>query len=297
MDEPVLFEVASAKVNISLRVLGRRPDGFHEIDSLVMFGAVGDHLRLAVGAPVSVTTRGPFASAVVGENLVARTLALLAERAPHLKLGAITIDKFLPVAAGLGGGSANAGATLRLVKRANPEHAATVDWMALAAELGSDVPVCFIQRACHIKGRGEIITHVPGVERFCVVLVNPQVQVPPDKTAQVFRRLAAPPFDPSKPVEELLENKNAATPGERFAHMRNDLEAPATAVIPAIAEVLTTLKADRRSQLVRLSGAGPTCFAVCSYSDPCDELADHLAEAHPSWWVSSTYLGDPLSGA
>ena len=150
MDEPVLFEVASAKVNVSLRVLGRRPDGFHEIDSLVMFGAMGDHLRLAVGALVSVTTRGPFASAVIGENLVARTLALLAERAPHLTLGAITIDKFLPVAAGLGGGSADAGATLRLIKRANPEHADTVDWMALAAELGSDVPVCFIQRTCHI---------------------------------------------------------------------------------------------------------------------------------------------------
>src|SRR5690606_13758578 len=150
----VLTETARAKVNLTLEVLGRRTDGFHELESLVAFAAIGDEVTLRVGAPLGVTVSGPNASAIDGENIAARALAVLVEAAPALVLGGVHIEKRLPVAAGIGGGSADAAAVLRAVARANPELAAAIDWHALAASLGADVPVCLASTAQFMWGIG-----------------------------------------------------------------------------------------------------------------------------------------------
>ncbi len=282
---PVLSERARAKVNLTLRILGRRLDGFHALDSVVAFADVGDVLTLTLGVPATVSVYGPFASAIEGENLAARALEMAAAAAPGLVAGAISIEKNLPVAAGVGGGSADAAAVLRLLRRANPVQAAHVDWMTLAAQLGSDVPVCFESRACRMTGRGEILNSIDGFAAIAAVLVNPQVPVPADKTRQVFKRLAAAPLTGPVPTAA----PNAWTAAQAIAG-GNDLEAPAKAVIPAITAVLDALERDTLPWVARLSGAGPTCFALTATMDDAYAVAMRIAEHHPSWWVRATIL-------
>ena len=304
-DTQPLAERARAKVNLGLRILGKRADGFHELDSLVAFADIGDLITLTPGALRHVTTSGPFAQAIAGENLAARALAAVTAAHPDLHLGAISIDKQLPVAAGLGGGSADAAAVLRLVRRANPERSASVDWPALAASLGSDVPVCFANAACRMTGRGEHLTPVAPMPALPAVLVNPCVPVPADKTRQVFARLAAPPLDLSHRIPDATHTPSLSPPpsscggdpdveaylAQHLRHVRNDLAAPAMAVIPAIADVLAALQADPLPHVVLLSGAGPTCLALCVSMDDAVAVAERVAAKHRTWWVRAVRLG------
>ena len=286
--------LAAPKVNLTLRVLGRRADGYHELDSLVAFAQghtemVGDILTFVPGPAASVHVTGPFAGAISGENLALSAMRLVAERMPEATLGCVTIDKHLPVAAGLGGGSADAAFALHLVRLANPALAARPDWAEIALALGSDVPVCYRSQRGRIRGRGEIFVRLKRMPRFSAVLINPQVPVPADKTAKVFRQLRAPPFVPER---------TAAFTEPRYPHdwldaiclSSNDLEAPATAIMPAIAEVLAAARADPRTRLARLSGAGPTCFILPAEKEAAVGLAADLAARHPNWWVRSVYL-------
>jgi 4-diphosphocytidyl-2-C-methyl-D-erythritol kinase len=283
---PVLSERARAKVNLTLRVLGKRPDGFHELDSVVAFAEVADVVTLTVGEAPTVCVYGPFAEAIVGENLAERALQLVATAAPGLKTGAITIEKHLPVAAGVGGGSADAAAVLRLLKRANPERALDVDWMALSAQLGSDVPVCFEDRPCRMTGRGETLSVLDGFQPMAAVLVNPQVPVPVDKTRQIFKHLAAGPLsalgDGAQEIKPWIAAESIAG--------TNDLQGPATAVIPEIATIMHALMSDTLPWAARLSGAGPTCFALCVSMDDAYAVADRISAQHPTWWVRATTL-------
>ncbi len=283
---PVLSERARAKVNLTLRVLGKRADGFHELDSVVAFADVADVVTLTVGEAPTVCVYGPFASAIEGENLATRALELAAVAAPDLKSGSITIEKHLPVAAGVGGGSADAAAVLRLLKRANPKLAASVDWLALAAQLGSDVPVCFEDRACRMTGRGETLFAVDGILPMAAVLVNPQVPVPTDKTRRIFKHLAAAPLRAGD------AEAAGAQPWEigDALHGSNDLQAPATAVIPEIATIIEALMSDTLPWAARLSGAGPTCFALCVSMDDAYAVAERISAQHPNWWVRATTL-------
>lgn len=283
---PILSEHARAKVNLSLRVLGRRPDGFHELDSVVAFADVADVVTLTLGVPPTVSVYGPFGAAIDGENLATRALSLATAAAADLLTGAIAIEKHLPVAAGLGGGSADAAAVLRLLRRANPALADRIDWFAIAAQLGSDVPVCVASRPCRMTGRGETLTPIVGFAAIAAVLVNPQVPVPADKTRHVFKHLAAAP---------ITGLATAATPTPWTAAQAiaggNDLEAPGKAVIPAIAAVLEELERDTLPWLARLSGAGPTCFALTATMDDAYAVAARVSERHPTWWVRATTLG------
>jgi 4-diphosphocytidyl-2-C-methyl-D-erythritol kinase len=283
---PVLSERARAKVNLTLRVLGKRPDGFHELDSVVAFADVADVITLTVGEAPTVCVYGPFAEAIVGENLAERALHLVATAAPGLKTGAITIEKHLPVAAGVGGGSADAAAVLRLLKRANPQIARGVDWMGIAAQLGSDVPVCLENRPCRMTGRGETLSAMDGFQPMAAVLVNPQVPVPADKTRQIFKHLAAGPLSA---VDLGVRAAKPWTAAEAVSGI-NDLQAPATAVIPEIATVVRVLMADTLPWAARLSGAGPTCFALCVSMDDAYAVADRISAQHPTWWVRATTL-------
>ena len=288
-----LTETARAKVNLTLRIRGRRADGFHELDSIVAFAAVGDQLTLRPGGPATIDVTGPFGADIQGENLVARAFDMLAKSAPRLTLGRIGIVKNLPVAAGIGGGSADAAAALRLIRRANPAAAAGVDWAEIAAQLGSDVPVCLANRSCRMTGRGE--TLMP-IERFPVlhaVLINPMAAVPADKTRQVFKRLNAPPLDAANAAGAsggLPAGRDQSAWFDCLRNAVNDLEAPACAIVPAIADVLAAAKADRLAPIVRLSGAGPTCFALTASPQDARILADSLTERHPTWWVRATLL-------
>ena len=177
-----MHDIAPAKVNLTLRVLGRRADGYHALESLVTFARVGDRVGIAMGqAPVGVTTSGPFAVGIDGENLLSRVLAAVAQQAPALRLGAVHLEKNLPVAAGLGGGSSDAAALIRLMLQANADHPdlQRIDWQALATRLGADVPVCVARRPTLMWGIGEKLRDVGAIagapEAIPAVLVNPRV--------------------------------------------------------------------------------------------------------------------------
>ncbi|MBX9589045.1 MAG: 4-(cytidine 5'-diphospho)-2-C-methyl-D-erythritol kinase, partial [Hyphomonadaceae bacterium] len=183
-------ELAPAKINLTLAVRGRRADGYHELESLVTFADIHDAVVLEPGAEGSVTVAGAFAQYIGGENLLIRALALLREAEPGLRLGSVRLEKNLPVAAGLGGGSADAAALLRAVRRANPKHAGGVPWLEIAARLGADVPVCLGARPALMWGIGEKIAPVPRLPPLHAVIVNPRLPLP---TADVFAALAAGP--------------------------------------------------------------------------------------------------------
>lgn len=285
----VLSETARAKVNLTLRVLGRRADGFHELESLVAFATIGDEVTLRVGAPSGVTVSGPYATAIDGENIAARALEALAEAAPVLALGGVHIEKRLPVAAGIGGGSADAAAVLRAVRRANRALASAVDWPAIAASLGADVPVCLASTAQLMWGIGRETAPVPALPPLPAVLVNPGV---PLATAAVFRALNAPP------APERIAAPSVPGPFPDLAAVTayvnehgNDLETAAKALCPAIGAVLAALSDASGALLARMSGSGPTCFALFETAEAAELAARRIGADEPRWWTVATTLG------
>lgn len=286
-------EYARAKINLTLSVLGRRGDGYHELLSLVAFADTADTLSLDPAGPPGIVVKGPFASAIDGPNLLTAAIERIATMAPGLSIGKVTLVKTLPVAAGLGGGSSDAAALLRAVRAAYPA-ACGLDWTALARCLGSDVLVCFANRATWMSGAGENLQCLSQpLPRLDAVLVNPRAVVPNDKTARVFRALAAPA------LAGISGSTTSALPAipdraELLALMRrtgNDLDAPATAVVPQIEVVLDALEACSGVEIARLSGAGPTCFAVFSDPAAASAAATELTAAHPDWWVQRAVIG------
>jgi 4-diphosphocytidyl-2-C-methyl-D-erythritol kinase len=285
-------EIARAKVNLTLRVLGRRRDGYHEIESLVAFAEVGDVVELTPGLHGPTSCSGPFAAGIVGDNLLDRALDLLGGLDAGLTLGTVHLEKNLPVAAGLGGGSADAAALLRAVRRANPGRGGDVPWHDLAVKLGADVAACLAGVPAVIRGIGDRLEPLGPVARFApipAVLANPGL---PLATADVYRALAAPPVggDSRQP----LALGASGTVASLVALMRergNDLEPPATRLFPAIADAKTALAAQPGCLLAAMSGSGPTCFAVFADDAAASHAAAALAGANPRWWVAATRLG------
>ena len=286
----MISELARAKVNLTLEVLGRRPDGYHEIASLVAFADFGDVLTLDAAEPPSIRVTGPFAPTIAGENLVAVTLRRLTEVEPRLKLGAVSLEKRLPVAAGIGGGSADAAAVLRAVRRANRELADGLDWNALALTIGADVPVCLADRTSWMTGVGEIVTPLKGWTKLGAVLVNPLVSAPADKTARVFRRLNAPSLGSGRTVSPPGSGDRAI---DFLSERGNSLEPAAIAVMPITAAVKSALLGQTGCRYAAVSGGGPTCFGI--FDDPLS-AAHRLASDEPEWWVQPVILGaDPVA--
>jgi 4-diphosphocytidyl-2-C-methyl-D-erythritol kinase len=265
----------------------------------VAFAGIGDCLTLSAGPGNSVAASGPFAGDIEGRNLLETALELLHDHDPQLRLGAVALKKRLPVAAGLGGGSADAAALLRAVRRANPERAATVAWHAVAARLGADVPVCLASTPALISGIGDRIEPLgasPGLPSLAAILVNPRL---PLSTAQVYRALAAGPA----PADH-----RRATPVPAFAdvaslidYMRqrgNDLERPATALLPAIPDIKAALAAQPGCLLAAMSGSGPTCFGLFADDASAARAAKAIEHLHRRWWIVATRVGGgraPLS--
>ena len=292
----LITERARAKVNLTLKVLGRRPDGYHELESLVAFAGVADTVEFNTSEPVAVTVSGPFGPSIAGENLVRVTLGRLAQADPRLRLGAVRLNKILPIAAGIGGGSADAAAVLRAVRRANPELRFDFDWDGLATQLGADVPVCFNNAPALMRGIGDQLQPVPNLPELDVVLVNPQVPVPADKTARVFRTLAAGPLD----AAHHTGNFDTATLQSRpallafMAATGNDLTAAALEVVPEIRIVLTALSQTSGIELAALSGGGPTCFGVFNDATGAEAAASELSRDQPTWWIVATKISRAL---
>lgn len=289
---PVITEFAPAKINLTLKVLGRRADGYHDLASLIAFARdVGDEITFMPGEASAVEVGGPFAGSIAGPNLIVTALARLADAEPRLGIGRVVLHKRLPVAAGIGGGSADAAAVLRAVRSANPGLADSVDWLQVAAALGADVPVCLGGRAAFVSGTGAHMQVMSGLPSLDLVLVNPLAEVPADKTGRVFSRLAAGPSfggGSSAPPPQFVDADALV------AYMRtagNDLLAAATQVVPQITSVLEALEAAPGCRLACLSGAGPTCFGV--FAGPAEAAAARalLHQSRPDWWVAACSIG------
>lgn len=280
---------ALAKVNLSLGVSGRRADGYHEIESLVAFAGTGDVVTLDTGRPLGLELAGPEAAAITGDtNLVIAAAKAALGVAPDLQVGHFRLEKHLPVASGIGGGSADAAAALRLIREANPQAGCHVDWMALASRIGSDVPVCLASRASLMCGRGERLSTLDALPPAALVLANPRVAL---QTADVFKALAAHPLDAGRDV--IAQVPNIATFEALTAYLQqrpNDLEPAAIALCPVIADVRRALATLSGAQLVRMSGSGATCFALFKDRALADAGASALASAHPGWWVRAAPL-------
>jgi 4-diphosphocytidyl-2-C-methyl-D-erythritol kinase len=286
-----LTEFAPAKVNLTLHVLGRRSDGYHEIESLVTFADVGDRLTFVAGDSLALEVVGPTAG-VAGadsDNLVLKAARALAARIEGLRLGAFRLDKQLPVAAGLGGGSSDAAAALRLLARANRLLPDDERVGAAARATGADVPVCLDPHPRVMRGIGELLSKPLSLPKLPAVLVNPRVAVP---TKDVFAALAAPALSTSAGADDVISD---ATDFESvvsaLSGRRNDLEVPALRLAPVIAAVLAALRASSGCRLARMSGSGATCFSLFSSASAAQAAARDIAAANPGWWVRATAFG------
>jgi 4-diphosphocytidyl-2-C-methyl-D-erythritol kinase len=284
-------ETAPAKVNLTLRVLGRRADGYHEIESLVVFADFGDRLSFARGGDLTLTVRGPSAAAAGegNDNLVHRAARALVARRPGIALGAFDLDKRLPVAAGLGGGSSDAAAALRLIAAANAIAGDDPDLYAAARATGADVPVCLDPRPRIMRGIGEILSAPLELLPLPALLVNPGVALPTKAVFAAFKAAAAPPA--ALDAAALSKLTKAGELLRFLATQVNDLEAAAISLQPVVAEVLTALRGLAGCSLARLSGSGATCFALFTSTAAAGEAADVLRGKYPAWWVQPTTLG------
>jgi 4-diphosphocytidyl-2-C-methyl-D-erythritol kinase len=282
----VLTETAPAKINLTLRVIGRRADGYHELESLVVFADLADILTLRPGDCTALDVSGPFAaqSGIVSDNLVLKAVASLSQRVSGLKAGHFMLGKNIPVAAGIGGGSADAAAALRLLARANGIALDDPRLMDSARAVGADVPVCLASKSCIMRGVGEQLSPPLDLPRLAVVLVNPGVAL---STRDVFAKftgaqgrstLGDVPRDP-KALVTYLETHD------------NDLAAPAIACAPVIETVLAELYDAPGSLLARMSGSGATCFALFASAGEAAAAAWLVQNKHSEWWVAPATLG------
>jgi 4-diphosphocytidyl-2-C-methyl-D-erythritol kinase len=285
----VLRELARAKLNLTLEVLGRRGDGFHEIQSLVAFADVGETVELTPGEGLELVIEGPFAGALDSDNLIVRAAEAAKAAHPHLRLGHFRLIKTLPVAAGLGGGSADAAATLRLIASANDGTPSKTDLLAFAKKLGSDVSVCLKSKPALMTGRGENVEPVKGFPSCGVLLANPRV---PLATAAVYGSLGAESLG-SQPAKPQLPDFGGSF-DKLFAYVLprgNDLEPTALRLVQQIGEVLAALSALPGARIARLSGSGPTCFALFGSENEATHAAATLSAQHPAWWMAASALG------
>ncbi len=262
-----MIETAFAKINLALHVRRRRDDGYHELETLFAFVDAGDQLSAKPAAQDELRTYGEFAPQLTDPfgNIVAKALQSL----PHGPGWAVTLEKNLPVAAGLGGGSADAGAVFRMVEA---QFGLPADWQVRAAKLGADVPACVRSVTAIGLGTGTDLAELDSdLTGTAVLLVNPRVAL---STAAVFKGWDGVDHGslPTGPASEIASNG------------RNDLEASAIALVPQVAEVLGALRATQ-PWLARMSGSGATCFALYDHSGARDAAAQAVKAAHPEWWT------------
>jgi len=286
-----LADFAPAKVNLTLRVVGRRADGYHELESLVVFADFGDRLNFTPGGELALTVRGPSAAQAGdgADNLVLKATRALAVRCPGLGLGAFRLDKRLPVAAGLGGGSSDAAAALRLLAQANDLPRDDARLYEAARSTGADVPVCLDPRPRIMRGIGEVLSAPLALPALPAVLVNPGVAVPTKPVFEQWRAFGPSPASPAIDAVAALTSRDALL--GFLDTQANDLERPAIMIAPVIGDVLAALRALPGCRLARMSGSGATCFALFSSASAARAAAKTLREKYQHWWVKAGTLG------
>lgn len=280
--EPLIPGFAPAKINLTLHVTGQRVDGYHLLDSLVMFADVGDQLGYKPGGPLTLSVKGPRSEGVPTDhsNLIHKAVLAMG-----VEDGFVELTKNLPAASGIGGGSADAAAMIRLLedhfdklRPSSPE------------KLGADIPACLMSQTLRMQGVGEVLTPLPGLPTLWAVLVNPGVEVP---TPVVFAGLTK---KENAPHEETIPSfGDTAQLVTWLADQRNDLQDPAIRSQPVIADVLKEITDQPGCQLARMSGSGATCFGLFADHGSALAAAHALQHEHPNWWVVQTLLGDALN--
>jgi 4-diphosphocytidyl-2-C-methyl-D-erythritol kinase len=284
-----LSDHAPAKVNLTLRILGKRSDGYHDLESLVVFARLADQVTLTPDADLGLDVDGPTAAAAgdVEANLVLRAARELAGRTDGLRLGRFALTKRVPVAAGLGGGSSDAAAALRLIMRVNGIARDNRHVMDAARATGADVPVCLDPRPRVMRGIGEVLSAPLDLPELPAVLVNPGVPVP---TRDVFGKLGLAPGERRGVASEIdagrLKQRGALI--DYLVSQPNDLEGPAIGLQPVIADVLGELARQNGCLLARMSGSGATCFGLFETEAAAAAAAQALASSHPKWWLAPT---------
>jgi 4-diphosphocytidyl-2-C-methyl-D-erythritol kinase len=292
---------APAKINLFLHIVGRRSDGYHRLESLVGFTDIGDELSAERAPKLSLLVQGPFAQALNATssddtNLVMRAARSLQARSSVAPGARLVLDKQLPVASGIGGGSSDAAAALHLL---NALWGLGLDEAALAElglALGSDVPVCLRARPAFVSGVGEAVENCASLPELSLVLVNPGLGLP---TPEVYRAFAATDALTRLPARAFPKGPwtDEWTLIETLKGTRNDLEAPAIALCPAVADVLKALGAQDGCALARMSGSGATCFGVFAGRAAAERAARAIAQAEPAWWVRPARLSASGSAA
>lgn len=284
-----LSALAPAKINLFLHVGPVDADGYHPLSSLVAFADVGDRVTVEPADRLSLTVTGPFGAGLAAEpdNLILRALRTLGEATgtgePPLK---VTLDKRLPIAAGLGGGSSDAGAALKLARHALALDLDDAALEAMAARIGADGPMCLRMRTAWAEGRGDILTDEPRLPPLWAVLFNPGV---PSSTGAVYRAYdAGPPHAADRPARPA--DWSSAAVIDWLAGLRNDLQPPAEALTPGIADAVRAVAAAPGVALARMSGSGATVFGLCLSSADAVAAAASLSAAHPTAWVAATRL-------
>lgn len=291
----VATERARAKVNLTLHVLGRRTDGYHDLESLVAFADCADSLSFVPADHSTLVVTGPRAAecGALDDNLILKAARNFAERVPTLRGGAFSLDKHLPAAAGIGGGSADAAAALRLLAQANGIAADDPRLLDAARTTGADVPVCLGSSSCIMRGVGERLAPLK-MPRFPCVLVNPGVPV---ATKDVFGAIG---LKPGESFEGDGQLSSAGWPADTASFEewigaivagRNDLEQPSMQIQPVIADVLARLRTEEGCRLARMSGSGATCFGLFADDGSAARAASRIQVDHPRWWVAAGALG------
>lgn len=290
----MLTAFAPAKVNLFLHVGAVQADGYHPISSLMAFADIGDRLSLSPSDHPEFVIDGEFAADLdpEGDNLVVRAWQALMARARGPQAPCrVMLTKSIPIAAGLGGGSSDAGAALRLLRDGLGLRMDDAALLEIAAELGADGPACFTARPVIAEGRGERLIPAPALPPIEAVLVNPRT---PCSTPAVYRAFDASGASGDASVPPL---PGAFADVQELAAMlsycRNDLEAPAISVAPVIAQVLEVLRAEPETLLARVSGSGATCFALTASEIEAEGLAASISGVRPHWWVRRCRLGGP----
>jgi 4-diphosphocytidyl-2-C-methyl-D-erythritol kinase len=305
--------LAPAKVNLTLRIVGRRADGYHDLESLVAFAPFGDRLTLRIGTPLGLTVSGPTAPGAgpPADNLVLRAAQAVAARIDGLKLGRFALTKRQPSGSGLGGGSSDAAAALRLIAQANGLGLDDPRIRESARATGADVPVCLDPRPRLMCGTGDILSAPLALPNLGIVIVYPGIAVP---TGQVFKALALAPGEHGTagvPPAILIEAGSARDaracgqargPGEGrdereaflawLAGETNDLQSAAIAIAPPVADALRAIADLPGCRIARMSGSGSECFGLFDSARAAAAAARRLAPARPDWWVRSGSLGD-----
>jgi 4-diphosphocytidyl-2-C-methyl-D-erythritol kinase len=277
---------APAKINLYLHVGDRRADGYHELESLVAFADIGDSVHVSRADRLSLVVDGPFADGLTGvDNIVPKAAQAFAVNTGQIVPVRIVLTKNLPVASGIGGGSGDAAATLRALDELYPGSANEEELHDIALALGSDVPACLISKPLLMRGRGERLSPLSAFPETPIVLVNPRVAL---ATAAVFRRLDERSGTGNPALASLTGHRALVS---LLKERRNDLEAPARDLEPAIGDVLDELARMPGILLARMSGSGATCFGIFDRPSDAEMAAIALSHSNPAWWVKAAKLG------